>query len=34
MEIPRGGGGGVRAQIFNGLYDAKLEFPGGMERSN
>ena len=29
LEIPRGRGGGLKAKLLEGQYEAKLEFPGG-----
>jgi len=29
LEIPRGMGGGLKAKLLEGQYEAKLEFPGG-----
>ena len=34
MEIPRGGGGGSKAQFVKGKYGTKMEFPEGVVGSS
>ena len=34
LEIPGGGGGGLKAKLLEGQYEVKLEFPGGCGDAN